>query len=63
MKDEGYGRGYQYAHDFEHKVTDMECLPESLHGRRYYHPTDQGLEARIRQRMEEIARLKAKPKK
>ena len=62
MKAEGYGRGYQYAHDFEDKVTDMECLPESLRGRRYYHPTDQGLEARIRQRMEEIARLKVKPK-
>jgi len=43
-------------------VTDMECLPESLRGRRYYHPTDQGLENRIRQRMEEIARLKAKAK-
>jgi putative ATPase len=63
MKAEGYGRGYQYAHDYEDKVTDMECLPESLRGRRYYHPTDQGLEARIRQRMEEIARLKAKPRK
>ena len=63
MKAEGYGRGYQYAHDFEDKVTDMECLPESLRGRRYYHPTDQGLEGRIRQRMEAIARLKAKPQK
>ena len=62
MKAEGYGRGYQYAHDYEEKVTDMECLPETLRGRRYYHPTDQGLEARIRQRMDEIARLKAKPK-
>jgi putative ATPase len=62
MKAEGYGRGYQYAHDYDDKVTDMECLPDSLRGRRYYHPTDQGLEARIRQRMEEIARLKAKPK-
>ena len=62
MKAEGYGRGYQYAHDYEDKVTDMECLPETLRGRRYYHPTDQGLEARIRQRMDEIARLKAKPK-
>jgi len=62
MKHEGYGRGYQYAHDFDDKVTDMECLPESLRGRRYYHPTDQGLEVRIRQRMAEIARLKAKPK-
>jgi len=62
MKAEGYGRGYLYAHDYEDKVTDMECLPESLRGQRYYQPTDQGLEARIRQRMEEIARLKAKPK-
>ena len=62
MKAEGYGRGYQYAHDYEDKVTDMECLPDSLRGQRYYHPTGQGLEARIRQRMEEIARLKAKQK-
>ena len=62
MKAEGYGRGYQYAHDFEEKITDMECMPDALRGRRYYHPTDQGLEARIRQRMEEIARLKAKPR-
>jgi putative ATPase len=62
MKAEGYGRGYQYAHDYDDKVTAMECLPDSLRGRRYYHPTDQGLEARIRQRMEEITRLKAKPK-
>jgi putative ATPase len=62
MKHEGYGRGYQYAHDYDDKVTGMECLPESLRGRHYYHPTDQGLEARIRTRMEEIARLKAKPK-
>ena len=63
MKKEGYGRGYQYAHDYEDKVTDMECLPDSLRGRRYYQPTDQGLEARLRQRIEEIARLKAKPQK
>jgi len=62
MKAEGYGRGYQYAHDFDDKVTDMECMPDALRGRRYYHPTDQGLEARIRQRMDEIARLKTKPK-
>jgi putative ATPase len=62
MKEEAYGRGYQYAHDSEDRVTDMECLPESLRGQRYYHPTDQGLEARVRQRMEEIARLKTKPK-
>ena len=62
MKAEGYGRGYQYAHDYDDKVTDMDCLPDSLRGRRYYQPTDQGLEARIRERMAEIARLRGKPK-
>lgn len=57
----GYGKGYQYAHNAEEKVTGMTCLPESLQGRVYYHPTDQGLEARIRQRLEEIRRIKSKP--
>lgn len=57
MKNIGYGRGYQYAHDSEDKVTDMTCLPESLAGRLYYKPTDQGFEARIRQRLEEIRRI------
>jgi len=56
----GYGKGYQYAHDAEEKITDMTCLPESLAGRVYYKPTDQGFEARIRQRMEEIRRIKTK---
>jgi putative ATPase len=61
----GYGKGYQYAHDAEEKVTDMTCLPESLKGREYYKPTDQGFEARIRQRLEEIRRIqkKAPPEK
>ncbi len=58
----GYGKGYQYAHDAEEKVTDMTCLPESLAGRAYYKPTDQGFEARIRQRMEEIRRIRTKGK-
>jgi putative ATPase len=53
----GYGKGYQYAHDTERKVTDMTCLPESLLGRTYYKPTDQGFEARIRQKLEEIRRI------
>ncbi len=56
----GYGRGYQYAHDAPEKVTDMTCLPESLLGRVYYKPTDQGFEARIRQRLEEIRRVRKK---
>jgi putative ATPase len=62
MKNIGYGEGYQYAHDMDEKVADMECLPESLAGRNYYRPTDQGFEARLRQRLDEIRKLKTKPK-
>src|SRR5215472_11033635 len=62
MKGIGYGKGYQYAHDLEEKVADMACLPESLAGKTYYHPTDQGFEARLRQRLEEIRQLKVKGK-
>ncbi|HTZ75577.1 MAG TPA: replication-associated recombination protein A [Candidatus Aquilonibacter sp.] len=63
MKNIGYGKGYQYAHDAEEKVTDMTCLPESLAGRTYYHPTDQGFENRIRQRLEEIRRIQKKDRR
>jgi putative ATPase len=62
MKNIGYGKGYQYAHDLEDRVADMECLPESLAGKTYYRPTDQGFEARLRQRMEEIRQLRVKRK-
>jgi putative ATPase len=58
MKNVGYGQGYKYAHDYEEKLTDMQCLPDNLSGRVYYKPTDQGFEARLRTRMEEIAKLK-----
>ncbi|MBI2818763.1 MAG: replication-associated recombination protein A [Acidobacteria bacterium] len=54
MKAEGYGAGYEYAHDLEEKVSAMECLPPALAGRQYYHPTDQGLEEKFRKRLEEI---------
>ncbi|MCL6565168.1 MAG: replication-associated recombination protein A [Acidobacteriia bacterium] len=60
MQQLGYGRGYQYAHDTEEKITDMPCLPESLRGRQYYRPTDQGFEARLRQRLEEIRRIRSR---
>jgi putative ATPase len=60
MRSVGYGKGYQYAHDSEEKLTDMTCLPESLTGRRYYTPTDQGFEARIRLRLEEIRKIQKK---
>jgi putative ATPase len=60
MKNIGYGKGYQYAHDEAEKVADMTCLPESLAGKTYYRPTDQGFEARLRLRMEEIRKIKLK---
>ena len=56
MKELDYGRDYQYAHDVEGRVADMECLPASLAGRRYYVPTDEGREKLLAQRMDEIAR-------
>jgi len=62
MKHQGYGRGYQYAHNDAEKITDMSCLPESLSGRQYYLPTDQGLEQRLRARMEEIRQIRARRK-
>jgi putative ATPase len=58
MKGLGYGRDYQYAHDNENKVADMQCLPDSLRDRVYYRPTAEGVEKRIRERLEEIKRLK-----
>jgi putative ATPase len=58
MDELGYGKGYQYAHDLKEKVADMECLPESLRGRKYYHPSDQGMERRIAEILAEIAKRK-----
>jgi putative ATPase len=58
MKSLDYGRDYQYAHDVEGRVADMECLPPSLKGRRYYEPTDQGRERLLAQRMDEIQKIK-----
>src|SRR5437588_12958292 len=60
MKGLGYGRGYQYAHDLDSKVADMQCLPDNLRDRVYYHPTNEGLEAKFRQRLEEIRKARAK---
>ncbi len=54
MKSLGYSAGYQYAHNLESKVADMQCLPDNLKDRVYYHPTDEGSEKRIKARMEEI---------
>jgi putative ATPase len=60
MKKLGYGKGYQYAHDLEDKVAEMECLPKNLQGRVYYRPTNEGVEKRIRERMEEIRRIRSR---
>ena len=62
MKDLGYGKGYKYAHDFEDKVADMQCLPDSLKDRVYYTPGQEGLEPRFASRIDEIKALKAKAK-
>ena len=60
MKHLGYGKGYQYAHNSDEKVADMQCLPDNLAGRSYYHPTDQGFEQRLRQRLDEIRKIKSR---
>jgi putative ATPase len=58
MKSFGYSEGYQHAHQFQDAISGMECLPPSLAGRQYYFPTERGAEKRIRERLEEIRRLK-----
>ncbi len=58
MKELDYGKGYQYAHDAADKLTDMQCLPDALEGREYYRPTEQGLEAKYKARLEQIKEWK-----
>ena len=58
MKDLDYGKGYQYAHDTEEKLTNMQCLPDSLVGKEYYRPTEEGVEGRIKSRLAEIKKWK-----
>lgn len=62
MKELDYGKGYIYAHDTEDKIADMECLPESLRGREYYHPGDQGFEPRFKERYESIKKWREEHK-
>ncbi len=59
MKELEYGKGYVYAHDEEGKIADMDCLPDSLRGRSYYKPTEEGRERQLARRMEEIRRIRA----
>ena len=59
MKELDYGKGYKYAHDEPDKVAaDMDCLPPSLTGRRYYHPTQEGREKQLAQRLEELRKIR-----
>ncbi len=58
MDELGYGHGYKYAHDYEDKLTDIQCLPDNLLGTEYYHPGDQGEEVRFRERLDYIKKWK-----
>ena len=58
MKALDYGKGYMYAHDYEEKITAMDCLPESLSGKTYYYPTDQGNESKYKERLLKIKEWK-----
>ncbi|WP_289285721.1 replication-associated recombination protein A [Parablautia intestinalis] len=58
MQELHYGEGYQYAHDTKEKLTDMKCLPDSLEGREYYVPTDQGMEREVKERLERVKEFK-----
>lgn len=53
MKELGYGDGYQHAHQQADAVVQMKCLPPGLEGMQFYHPTNRGVEAKIRERLEE----------
>ena len=60
MKQWGYGAGYQHAHQFEDAIPGMDCLPEELQGREYYHPTERGVEKRIKERLSEILEVRTR---
>lgn len=63
MKDLNYGKGYQYAHEYADKLTTMTCLPEALSDRTYYQPTNQGSEAKVALRLQQIKEWKKSHKK
>ena len=62
MRDLHYGEGYQYAHDYKDHLTSMQCLPDSLLNRTYYEPSEQGLEARFKERLQQIKEWKRQHK-
>jgi putative ATPase len=56
MKEQGYGNGYLYAHDFVEGITSLECLPEALRGREYYRPGQRGWEHQADVRLNDLRR-------
>ncbi len=62
MKELDYGKGYKYAHDYEEKLTSMQCLPDSLVGKEYYEPTEEGVEGRFKARLQAIKQWKEEHK-
>ena len=62
MKELGYGKDYEYAHDTKDKLTTMDCLPPTLIGKTYYNPGTMGNEIRFKQRLEQIKEWKKKHK-
>lgn len=63
MKDIGYGKGYEYAHDMQDKLSAMQCLPDALAGKTYYQPTEEGLEGKFKARNEAIKQWKSDHRK
>ena len=63
MRELNYGKGYQYAHDFDEGLTDMQCLPDALEGKTYYSPTDHGVENKFKARIEQIKEWKRAQRK
>lgn len=63
MKELDYGKGYKYAHDYAEKMTDMQCLPDSLVGKEYYIPTEEGLEVKFKERLQGIKEWKKERRK
>lgn len=58
MDELGYGKGYEYSHEYKYHMTDMTCLPDKLIGRKYYTPSDQGSEVKVKSRLEQIKTIK-----
>lgn len=58
MKQMGFGKGYEYAHDYEDKITNMQCLPDKLKDSKFYIPGNQGAEKRIKERLDYINGIK-----